>query len=79
MTIAQIRKKVEILHDEMLIEFQLVRTELSLILDISAVTFLFPIHILTKFVGSVLSKRNFYFSVSDLIDIFVFLMILSVW
>ena len=43
MTIEEMQHEEEVLHNDMLIEFALVREELTLILDISGVIFILPI------------------------------------
>ena len=43
MTLEEMQHEEEVLHKDMLIEFELVREELTLILDISGVIFILPI------------------------------------
>ena len=69
----------EILHADMVHEFSLVSEELTIILDLSAVTFVFPIMILCRYVGARMTKRRFFFTIADFFDILVFCMVAWVW
>ena len=57
----------------------LVKGELDLILDISAVTFLFPIALLCKQLFAKLTDRQFFLTFADYLDILIFVMVVWVW
>ena len=57
----------------------LVKGELELILDISAVTFFFPIALLCKQLFANLTDRQFFLTFADYLDLLIFVMVVWVW
>jgi hypothetical protein len=55
------------------------RDDLSLILYISAITFLIPVGIFCKLIFAKLTKRKFYLSMTDYFDLTIFVLVLFLW
>lgn len=72
-------KEEEFLHTDLVHEFDLVAEELVYILDISAVTFVFPVQQVCKYIAAKKTGRVFILTVADYLDIFVFLMVAWAW
>lgn len=66
-------------HDVLLNEFQLLRGELSLILNLSIFTFAFPIQLLCRYFGARLTNRKFYLANADYLDLIVFFLVCYLW
>ena len=75
----KVMEQEEELHNHLLYEMKLVKGELELILDISAVTFLFPIALLCKQLFAKLTDRQFFLTFADYLDMLIFLMVVWVW
>lgn len=79
LTLDEIHEKEEALHHELLADFERVSLELDLILDISAVTFIFPLQLLCRYVGAKKTGRVFNVTTSDYLDIVIFIMVAWLW
>ena len=56
-----------------------VRSELDLVLYVSALTFLFPVSLFCKFVFTKLTNTNFYLTLSEYLDTIVFVLVVWFW
>ena len=63
----------------MVIEFGNTREEFDLILYLSALIFLLPVSIFGKVVFAGLTKRRFTLTLSDVIDLTLTVLVLSLW
>lgn len=79
MTLDELIWEEELLHKDLVLEYDLVAEELTFILDISAVTFIFPVQLLCRYIAARKTRREFSTTISDYFDIFVFLMVAWVW
>lgn len=79
MTSEELIAEEEFLHKDLVHEYDLVAQELTLILDVSAVTFIFPIQQVCRYIASRQTRKEFTLTVSDYLDIFVFLMVVWTW
>ena len=62
-----------------MLEFGLVRTEITLILDLSAVTFALPVALICKNIFAQKTARRYFVTVSDILDICIFLAVCYLW
>ena len=79
MSLEQLEELEEELHADMVIEFGKTREEFDLILFLSATIFLLPVSIFGKVVFSGMTKRRFTFTLSDIIDLTLTVMVFSLW
>ena len=67
------------MHDHLLIEFDLVKTEITLVLDLSAACFAFPVMLICKYIFALKTDKKFFITVSDFLDVLAFLLTVWVW
>lgn len=67
------------LHLKLIKEFSLVSEELDFILNVSAVAFIFPIQQVCRYIGAKKTERTYTVTMTDYLDIFVFVMVAWVW
>ena len=79
MKLEDIFAEEEFLHKDLVHEFDLVARELTIILDLSAVTFIFPIQLMCRYFAALKTGRQFFMTSADYLDIFVFLLVAWAW
>lgn len=79
LNLKEMQETRETLHDELYNKMLDARDDLSLILYISAITFLIPVGIFCKLIFAKLTKRKFYLSMTDYFDLTIFVLVLFLW
>lgn len=79
MTIEEIIEEEEHLHGHMDEEFIVISKNLDLILDISSITFIFPLMLIGRFTGAYKTRRVFKLTVSDYFDLLLFGLTVWAW
>ena len=65
------------LHDDLLLEFHLVREELDFILDLAYVSFTFPLIIACKYAYANFTNQHYYLIGPDYLDLMI--VVLVIW